>query len=266
MDNDGSGEVDFEEFHDWWMVAKNDSSNKWVSALTAQLESYHKATEGLMGMMGSGNTDGSMANVEALLTQLPSKEPRRVSFAASVQAVIEGIWEVKLGRVRSAGALGVSEGGWARQVSGVAEQVLASTAGAPTEHVLLTGLGPELRLGRLQGLLKSLRDQPKSVPEVLQAGALDYAGGHMEAALSAEGGGVEVSERSSYVSQSENGHRARQCGVGRGAGAECLRSLQVLLRYGSEGAAGRSVAELVRAALLLLLLRVCVMAVMAVIT
>ena len=96
MDEDQSGEVDFDEFQSWFekmeKVEQQDGGSKWASALKGKLEDYQGKVSQFMGMMGSQNLNGSLTNVDRLLEFIPPAASeeflRRLVTAAVDDAVV----------------------------------------------------------------------------------------------------------------------------------------------------------------------------------
>jgi hypothetical protein len=137
MDDDRSGEVDFGEFRSWWVKNKGDENNAWAAAVSSQVGSF-EAAGAFMGMMASGNTDGSLATIEALLQQLPPGE-QRAALNTTVHAAIENAIRKKHGVEvpldSGPATAGISEEVWMAAIVKAQQGVIELMGGTPTKHV-----------------------------------------------------------------------------------------------------------------------------------
>ena len=172
MDDDRSGEVDFDEFCTWWAHIKNDPTSKFGSAITERLES-EEATAAVAQLLEGRAVDGALANIEALLKLLP--KDHRTTFEGMVQQATDSVLQAKY---KLPVSNPVDSSKWLENVRWAQEKLISGMAGTATPNVVLGGCNDKLTQSRLDAIVKSLAGtpgKPGDTPEKVDFYPLDSA-------------------------------------------------------------------------------------------
>ena len=155
MDEDRSGEVDFEEFVSWFAAAKEKGGSKWVTALNSKLDEYEREQQAFIRMMASGNTDGAMGNVNQMLAELTEED------AEGLVAAVGNIFSPIFDTAESYGGVPVpyeevTEEQWGAVVGDARGRVLRRMGEVPTVYLTLHKLPAETKEARVETIIRKL--------------------------------------------------------------------------------------------------------------
>jgi hypothetical protein len=159
MDEDGSGEVDFEEFAEWFTAAKQATGGKWVNALNDKLGELFQESAALMSQMHSGNTDGALGNINQLLADLSEENVSMLRNA--VNNIFTPIFDSARQPEERRAYAAVSEDQWAALVAQARDLAVSRASSVPTKYVLVHGLPADVKAPRVEGLIKNLKKKPR---------------------------------------------------------------------------------------------------------
>ena len=162
MDEDGSGEVDFDEFAEWFAAAKQRGGSKWVDALNNKLGEYQKETEAFMATLNDGNTDGALGNLNQLLSELPGEEDS-AELRRAMDNVFTPICDVQAATGDGRSYTKVTDEQWAAVVKNARDRAIARMEHVPTKYLLVYGIPEDVKVSRVEGLVKNLKHRPKFV-------------------------------------------------------------------------------------------------------